>query len=113
MEEWRIYTSVVEKSPGRQIERKQYVVLIEKEVPNLVLADSDFSMPDYSDGWTWKIPVTKDKWSKVFAESQTGGEDLSNMTYSVPALLWSPSLTHLTKVKNDLLAENHETISGT
>ena len=35
------YTSVVEKSPGRNIERKQYVVLIEKEVPNLVLADSD------------------------------------------------------------------------
>ena len=107
-------TSVVEKSPGRKIERKQYVVLIEKEVPNLVLADSDFSMPDYSDGWTWKRPVTKDKWSKVVAESQTGGEDLSNMTYSVPALLWSvsPSLTHLTKVKNDLLAENHETISG-
>ena len=61
MEEWRMYTSVVEKSPGRKIERKQYVVLIEKEVPNLVLADSDFSMPDYSDGWTWKRPVTKDK----------------------------------------------------
>ena len=41
-------------------------------------------------------------------------ERISNMTYSVPALLWhvSPSLTHLTKVKNDLLAENHETISG-
>ena len=36
------------------------------------------------------------------------------MTYNSPALLWSvsPSLTHLTKVKNDLLAENHETISG-
>ena len=34
-----MYTSVVEKSPGRKIERKQYVVLIEKEVPNLVLAD--------------------------------------------------------------------------
>ena len=47
-----MYTSGVEKSPGRKIERKQYVVLIEKEVPNLVLADSDFSMPDYSDGWT-------------------------------------------------------------
>ena len=27
------------KSPGRKIERQQYVVLIEKEVPNLVLAD--------------------------------------------------------------------------
>ena len=25
----------------------------------------------------------------------------------------SPSLNYLTKVKNDLLAENHETISGT
>ena len=48
-------------TPGRKIERKQYVVLIEKDVPNLVLADSDFSMPDYSDGWTWKRPVTKDK----------------------------------------------------
>ena len=107
-----MYTIVVEKSPGRKIERKQYVVLIEKEVPNLVLADSDFSMPDYSDGWTWNIPVNNDKWSKVVAESQTGGEDLSSMTYSVPALVWSvsPSLTHLTKVKNDLLAENHETI---
>ena len=68
-------TSVAEKSPGRKMERKQYVVLIEKEVPNLVLADSDFSMPDYSDGWTWKRPVTKDKWLKVVAESQTGGED--------------------------------------
>ena len=44
---------------------------------------SDFSTPDYSDGWTWKRPVTKVKWSKVVAESQTGGEDLSNMTYSV------------------------------
>ena len=43
---------VVEKSPGRKIERKQYVVLIENEVPNLVLADSDFSITDYSDGWT-------------------------------------------------------------
>ena len=109
-----MYSSGVEKSPGRKIERKQYVVLIEKEVPNLVLADSDFSMPDYSDEWTWKRTVTKDKWSKVVAERQTGGEDLCNMTYSVPALLWSvsPSLTHLTKVKNDLLAENHETISG-
>ena len=108
-----MYTGGVEKSPGRKIERKQYVVLIENEVPNLVLADSDFSMPDYSDGWTWKRTVTKDKWSKVVAERQTGGEDLRNMTYSVPAVLWSvsPSLTHLTKVKNDLLAENHETIS--
>ena len=47
-----MYTSVVEKSSGRKIERKQYVVLIENEVPNLVLADSDFSMTDYSDGWT-------------------------------------------------------------
>ena len=103
MEEWRMYTSVVEKSPGRQIERKQYVVLIEKEVPNLVLEDNDFSMPDCSDGWTWKGTVTKDKWSKDVAERQTGGEDLSNMTYSVPALLWSvsSSLTQLTKVKND------------
>ena len=81
-----MYTSVVEKSPGRKIERKQYVVLIEKEVPNLVLADSDFTMPDYSDGWTWKRPVTKDKWSKLVAERQTRGEDLSNRTYSVPAL---------------------------
>ena len=114
LEDWRMYTSGVEQSPGRKIERKQYVVLIEKEVPNLVLTDSDFSMPDYSDGWTWTRTVTKDKWSKVVAERQTGGEDLRNMTYSVPALLWyvSPSLTHLTKVKNDLLAENHETISG-
>ena len=36
------------------------------------------------------------------------------MTYNGPALLWSvsPSLTNLTKVKNNLLAENHETISG-
>ena len=56
-----MYTSVVEKLPGRKIERKQYVVLIEKEVPHLVLVDSDFSMPDYYDGWTWKITVTKDK----------------------------------------------------
>ena len=57
------------------------MVLIEKEVLKLVLANSDFSMPDYSDEWTWKRPVTnRDKWSKVFAESQTGGEDLSNMT---------------------------------
>ena len=39
-------------SPGQKIEIKQYVVLIENEVPNLVLADSDFSMTDYSDGWT-------------------------------------------------------------
>ena len=103
-----MYTSVVEKSPGLKIERKLYVVLIEKEVPNLVLADSDFSIPDYSDGWTWKRTVTKDKWSKVVAERQTGREDLRNMTYSVPALLWSVSLslTHLTKVKNDLMAEN-------
>ena len=108
-----MYTSVVEKSPGRNIDRKQYVVLIEKEVPYLVLVDNDLSMPDYSDGWTWKRTVTKHKWSKVFTESQTGGEDLSNMTYSVPALLWSQSLTHLTKVKIDLLAENYETISGT
>ena len=54
-----MYTSVVEKSPGRKIERKQYVVLIEKEVPNLVLADSDFSMPDYSDGWIWKEQLLK------------------------------------------------------
>ena len=54
-----MYTSVVEKSPGRKVERKQYVVLIEKEVPNLVLSDSDFSMTDYYDGWTRKIPVTK------------------------------------------------------
>ena len=45
-----MYTSGVEKSPDRKIERKQYVVLIEKEVPNLVLTYSDFSMPDYSDG---------------------------------------------------------------
>ena len=57
--DWRMYTSVVEMSPARKIERKQYVVLIEKEVPNLVLADSDFSMPDYSDGWTWKRTVTR------------------------------------------------------
>ena len=64
---WRIYTGVVEKSPGRKIERKQYMVLIEKEVPNLVPADNNFSMPDYSDGW--KKTVTKDKWSKVVAES--------------------------------------------
>ena len=34
-----MYTSVVEKSSGRKIERKEYVVMIEKEVPNLVLAD--------------------------------------------------------------------------
>ena len=90
------------------------MILIEKEVPNLVLTDSDFSMPDYSDGWTWKRTVTKDKWSKVVAERQTGGEDLHNMTYSVPAVLWSvsPSLKQLTKAKNDLLAENHETIGG-
>ena len=96
---WKNGGCTLLKSPGRKIERKQYVVLIEKEVPNLVLAD-------YSDGWTWKRPVTKVKWSKVVAESQTGAEDLSNMTYSVPALLWSvsPSLTHLTKVMNDLMA---------
>ena len=81
-----MYTSVVEKSPGRKIERKQYVVLIEKEVPNLVLADSDFSMPDCSDGWTWKRTVTKDKWSKV-VERQTGGEDLSNMTFCPSSLV--------------------------
>ena len=69
LEDWRMYTSVVEKSPGQKIERKQYMVLIEKEVPNLVAADNDFSMPDYSDVWTWKRTVTKDKWSKVVAES--------------------------------------------
>ena len=94
--------------------QKTIAVLIEKEVPNLVLADSDFSMPVCSDGWTWKRTVTKYKWSKVVAERQTGGEDISNMTYSIPDLLWSvsSSLTQLTKVKNDLLAENHETISG-
>ena len=59
-----------------------------------------------------KIPVTKDN-EVVVVESQTGGEDLSNITYSVPALLWyvSSSLAHLTKVKN-YLAENQETISG-
>ena len=39
LKDWRMYTSVVEKSPGRKIERKQYVVLIEKEVPNLVLEE--------------------------------------------------------------------------
>ena len=65
-----VYTSGVEKSPGRKIERKQYVVLIEKEVPNLVLADSDISMTDYSDGWTWNIPVTKDKWSSLKVKQQ-------------------------------------------
>ena len=59
----------MEKSPGRKIERKHYMVLIEKEVPNLLPADSDFSMPDYSDGWTWKRTVIKDKWSKLVAES--------------------------------------------
>ena len=59
----------MEKTPDRKIERKQYTVLIEKEIPNLVPADIDFSMPDYSDGWTWKRTVTKDKWSKVVAES--------------------------------------------
>ena len=32
-----MYTSLVEKSPGGKIEK--YVVLIEKEVPNLVLAE--------------------------------------------------------------------------
>ena len=37
-----MYISAVEKSPGRKIERKQYVVLIEKEVP-LVLADTVIS----------------------------------------------------------------------
>ena len=63
-----MYTSGVEKWPGRKIERKQYVVLIEKEVPNLVL--EDFSMPDQSDGWTWKITVTKDKWSKARVEGR-------------------------------------------
>ena len=63
-----MYTSLVEKSPGGKIEK--YVVLIEKEVPNLVLTD-------YFDGGTWKRPwdITKDKWSEVVAESQTGGED--------------------------------------
>ena len=68
---WNIggYTLVLWKS--RRVERKLYVVLIEKEVPNLVLADSDFSIPDYSDGWTWKRTITKDKWSKVVAERQT------------------------------------------
>ena len=35
--EHTMYTLVLWKS--RQVERKQYVVLIEKEVPNLVLAD--------------------------------------------------------------------------
>ena len=45
-----MYTSVVEKYLGYKIERKQYVVPIEREVPKLVLADSDFSMPDYPDG---------------------------------------------------------------
>ena len=87
LEEWRMYTSVVEKSPGRKIERKQYVVLIEKEVPNLVLADSDFSMPDYSDGWTWKRPVTKDKWSKSNSRRGFKQHDLfypSSLVVSIP-----------------------------
>ena len=115
---WKIGGCTLAVWNSRRVERlkenSMCMVLIEKEVPNLVLADSDFSMPDYSDGWTWKRTVTKDKWSKVVAERQTGGENLRNMTFSVPAVLWSvsPSLTHLTKVKNDLLAENHETISG-
>ena len=60
----------MEKSPGRKIERKQVMVLIETKVPNLVLADSDFSMTDYSDGWTWKIPVPKDKWSSLIVKQQ-------------------------------------------
>ena len=80
-------TSVVEKSPGWKIESKQYVVLIEKEVPTLVLADSDFSISDYSDGWTWKRPVTKDKWSKVVAESQTGGEDKQHDVFCPSSLV--------------------------
>ena len=54
---------------------KSHRVLIEKEVPKLVLADNDFSMPDHPDGWTWNRSVTKDKWSEVVAESQTGEED--------------------------------------
>ena len=106
-------TSVVEKSPGRKIERKQYVVLIEKEVPNLVMADSDFSIPDYSDGGHGKYQLLKTSGRRSSLKVKQE-ERISNMNYSVPALLWSvsPSLTHLTNVKNDLLAENQETISG-
>ena len=61
-----------------------------------------------------KDQLLKTSFRRSSVKVKTGGEDLSNMTYSVPALLWSvsPSLTHWTKVKNDLLAENHETISG-
>ena len=85
-----MYTSVVEKSPGRKIERKQYV----KEVPKLVLEDSDFSTPDYPDGWTLKIPVTKDKWSEVVPESQTGGEDKQHDLFFPSSLVVCISIPH-------------------
>ena len=44
LKDWRMYTSVVEEPPDRKI---YYVVLIGKEAPKLVLANSDFSMPVY------------------------------------------------------------------
>ena len=81
-----MYTSVLEKLSGRK-KRKQYVVLIEKEVPNLVPADSDFSMADYFDGWTWKRPVTKDKWSKSSRRRGFKQHDLfcpSSLVVSIP-----------------------------
>ena len=77
------YTLVLWKRRGVE----QYVVLIEKEVPNLVLADTDFSIPDYSDGWTWKIPVTKDKWSKSSRRRGFKQNDLlcpSSLVVSIP-----------------------------
>ena len=39
-----MYTSVVEEPPDRNIDS---VVLIGKEAPKLVLANSDFNMPVY------------------------------------------------------------------
>ena len=43
---------------SRRVERLN-VVLIEKEGTNLVLADSDFRMPDYSDGGHGKDQLLK------------------------------------------------------
>ena len=103
-----MYNSIMKKSPGRKIERKQYVVLIEKEVPNLVLADIVISACRIIlIGEQWKRPVTKDKSNRGRGFKQ---HDLFCPSSLVVCI--SISLTHLTKVKNDRLADNHETRSG-
>ena len=96
--------SVVEKSPGRKIERKQYVVLIEKEVPTLFWQIVISSCRIIVMGGHGKDQLLKTSGRR--SSLKVKQERISNMTYSVSALLWhvSPSLTHLTKVKNDLLA---------